>query len=56
MIICVCRAISESEIEKAINSGTLLAFLASRSSVPDCGLCVKLLERRIRELQKISQT
>jgi len=52
MIICVCRAISESELENAIDNGTLRDFFASRGTVPDCGLCIKLLEERIRNYKK----
>ena len=52
MIICVCRGISELEIEKAIKSGTLKYFFSSRDTVSDCGLCAKLLEKRISEIKQ----
>ena len=57
MIICVCRGISELEIEEAINGGTLKDLFSSRDTVTgdivsDCGLCVKLLEKRIAEIKQ----
>ena len=52
MIICICRAISESEIKGAIIAGTLNSFLKSRDIPSGCGLCVKLLEMRICEIKK----
>ncbi len=52
MIICVCRGISELEIEQAIKSDTVKYLLSSRDTVPDCGICVKLLEKRISEIRQ----
>ena len=47
MIVCVCRGVSDNELNYAIQTNTLETFLKYRKLGSDCGLCMKLIKDRV---------